>query len=1015
MSRKCHLNVVLAVVGVIVSTAMPWTSARAAANADQLLRKLDVTRGICVVVGEGSVPMAIKLATARPGLLVYTQLADAAAVQAARRAAEAAKLGPRRLHIELGALRHFHLADQLANAVVVLGSAKNNPTDKELLRVLCPRGRAWTGKRVLTKPVPAGIGQWMHPYHSPDNNTQSRDQLARAPYMTQFMAEPHYGPAAQMSVASGGRVFKIFGHVAWHEREEPYLNTVVAFDGYNGTQLWKYKLPVGMMVHRCVFIATPKILYIGDDQSCKMIDTATGKIVDQIRPPKDVAGGTFWKWMALQNGVLYAMTGANEFKEPPARWKRTQHGWPWNAISRGYNLPKDPWGFGRNLLAIDPDTKKVLWHYHEDQPMDGRAICMNRSRIFAFRFGTYLTCLDAETGDVIWRKSKQNDPKLFETLGTYLPRQSWQTNWRTVAYLKCSDDALYFAGPQLSKLVVVSARTGDILWTNPYDNFQLILRPDAVYGISGPWGVNVSKKFDPLTGKVLAELPTGRRACTRPSASADSILYRAMGGTVRFDLESERPRWVSPMRPGCQDGVTVANGLLYWWPYVCDCQNSLYGVTCCGPAGNFDFTPDWRAADRLWTAADARPVQPLQATASDWPMFRANPRATAVSDAPVPGKARTIWRRVLRSADAVRPTAPVAVADLVFVAGDDGKVRALDAVTGRVRWTTYHGGEVRLPPTIYRGRALVGTGDGYVVAYEAVTGRILWRFRAAPEDRMIPVYGKLLSTWPAASGIVVADDTAYVAAGLANYDGTYVYALDPLTGKPKWCNDTSGHLDPAANTGVGVQGHMLLNRGTLYLAGGNAVSPAVYDARSGRCLNDPSGLAKCESTSPRGWELSLVGDEVVACGMPYYARPDQPVFDHTVTKKILHAPTGTIDIVWLDNRTLAAYKPLRKDVLNECVSRERIPRHITQAWGDFKVEQKPIWGVQHEGGIALAVAQNGVLLADAERLIALDITTGKPMWAEDLPAAPVPWGLAVTRAGTAIVTLVNGQVVAIGQ
>ncbi|MFH1881564.1 MAG: hypothetical protein ABIL62_02475 [Planctomycetota bacterium] len=110
----------------------------------------------------------------------------------------------------------------------------------------------------------------------------------------------------------------------------------------------------------------------------------------------------------------------------------------------------------------------------------------------------------------------------------------------------------------------------------------MIIHSDALYAISGPWGNNLSKKFDPLTGEVLAELPIGRRACTRPTGTSDSILFRAMGGSVRFDLASARPRWISPMRPPCHDGVTVANGLLYWWPYTCDCQFTLNGLTCLG-------------------------------------------------------------------------------------------------------------------------------------------------------------------------------------------------------------------------------------------------------------------------------------------------------------------------------------------------------------------------------------------------------------------------------------------------
>ena len=80
---------------------------------------------------------------------------------------------------------------------------------------------------------------------------------------------------------------------------------------------------------------------------------------------------------------------------------------------------------------------------------------------------------------------------------------------------------------------------------------------------------------------------------------------------------------------------------------------------------------------------------------------------------------------------------------------------------------------------------------------------------------MIPAYGALLSTWPAASGVLVEDGVAYVAAGIVNYDGTYVYALDAETGKIVWQNSTSGHLDREARTGVSVQGHLLLYQDKL--------------------------------------------------------------------------------------------------------------------------------------------------------------------------------------------------------
>ncbi len=85
---------------------------------------------------------------------------------------------------------------------------------------------------------------------------------------------------------------------------------------------------------------------------------------------------------------------------------------------------------------------------------------------------------------------------------------------------------------------------------------------------------------------------------------------------------------------------------------------------------------------------------------------------------------------------------------------------------------------MRYPPTIDGGLALVGSGDGWVYAFEAASGRTVWRFRAAPVERRIAVYGSLLSTWPASSGVLVDGDRAYFAAGMTDLDGTHVYAVD---------------------------------------------------------------------------------------------------------------------------------------------------------------------------------------------------------------------------------------------
>ena len=992
------------------------------------LEKIGVTRGICVVLGDPKCELALKLVRLSE-LLIYVQLPCAEDVEAARKAADAAGFYGTRIYVDKGALTRLHLADNLADAVVVVGDV-TGICEAEVLRVLRPGGKALLGQKELVKLPLEGVDDWSHPYHGPDNNPQSKDSVARAPYLTQFMAEPRYAPMPQVAVTSAGRVFKAFGHVAFKKREEAFLNKLVAFNSYNGTLLWMRDMNPSVMVHRNTMIATPTTLYLGDDKSCKLIDTATGRLMDEIIPPTDVAGGTFWKWMGLEDGVLYALIGQQEQKDPTKRWDLKGHGWPWDPISEGFNQPEHPWGYGRNVLAIDPKTKKVLWNYRENEPIDSRAMCMKNGRIYIFRFGSFLACLNAKTGRVVWRKTPDNAPELFESLGTYLHRQDWRTNWRTTAYLKCSDKALYFAGPQVGKLLAVSTKDGSVLWENPYDNFQLVLRDDGLYGISGGrWGDKVSKKFDPLTGEVLAELKVARRGCTRPTGAVDSVFFRALGGSVRLDTATGQPLWISPMRPQCHDGVTIANGLLYWWPSVCDCQLTLYGITCLGPAGNFDFSPDATEAQRLEKGApDLVQVASLPQSKADWPTFRANNKGYATTKATIPGKIRirTLWQflphravssvtDILGNPHYTVPTAPVAVGGLVFYSGSDGVVRALDAATGELRWTAYTGGEVRFPPTIWKGRALVGSGDGWVYAFEAQTGRLLWRFRAAPVERKMPVYGSLMSTWPAASGVLVEDGIAYVAAGIANYDGTYVYALDAATGRIKWQNNTSGHLYQPAHTGVSVQGHMLLNNGKLYLAGGTSISPAIYDITTGKCLNDPAQLIRCESQSPRGWELFLIADKVVACGKPFYAHPKYRVFDRTVFNKMLFTSVGNRDITWTNNQKITCFNRINRKLLRDSVSNVAKSGYVIAAWGKLKVTKKPLWEYNCDGSVAIAVCKNAVVVAKKSEIVALNLKNGKVLWTTPLVSAPVPWGLAIDRDGRTVVTLENGQVLCLGR
>lgn len=836
-------------------------------QASQLLSRIGIERGIVVLLDSEPAELAVALAQ-KSELTVYVQLPSRTATQIARQRIDAAGLLGTRVYVEHGDWSHLHLANNLADAVVVTAEAVDNVRSlkPQLLRVLRPLGKLLLGTDTQTKPYPRGADDWTHPYHGPDNNPLSRDHLARFPYLTQFLAEPYYVPFPEVTVTSTGRVFKAFGHIAFKPREWPWLNTLVALNGYNGTLLWKRDLEPGYIIHRNTMIATPEVLYVGDGTSCKVIDVVTGELLYEITAPPG-ATGRAWKWMAIEDGILYALLGEEEPHAEVQRGALERPGWPWGPW-KGFRIEQDQTGFGRTLSALDLKSKQWLWTHHETDPIDGRALCMKSGRVFGYSHLRFLVCIEAKSGSVLWRNS---DPDLLAAIGQLDKAQHPARGFFTSAFMKCNDDGIFFAGPQLNHLVAASTENGRLLWKyDPTGNFQLVLREDGLYALG--YSEN-SKKFDPLTGDVLADLGFARQACTRATGSIDTIFCRAQpSGTVRLSVEDNRVRRFGLMRPACHDGVLAAGGQMYWGPWMCDCNLQLVGFVSLSPAGDFEFESEATEAERLVAEPEAGTFAASLAEApGDWAAYRADSRRSGASNVDIPLEITEAWRTQLPPN--VRPNAPISAGGVVYLSSSDGIVRALNASDGSVRWKQYTGGSIAYPPAVEGGRLFVGSGDGWIYAVDASTGMRLWQFRAAPAPRKISVHGRLVSTWPVGSGVLVDRDVVYAAAGLASHDGTHVYALDAATGKIHWQNNSSGRLAGTDSTnGVSVQGHLLLHEDRLYLAGGNMVSPAIYNIENGHCLS----TLEDESTkkAPRGRDLFLVDGEVGVFNKLMYGEHD---------------------------------------------------------------------------------------------------------------------------------------------
>ena len=513
----------------------------------------------------------------------------------------------------------------------------------------------------------------------------------------------------------------------------------------------------------------------------------------------------------------------------------------------------------------------------------------------------------------------------------------------------------------------------------------MVLRDDAFYAIGGQSGsAKTATKMAYGTWETLAELP-GRRGCTRPTGSADCIFYRAAEGTWQLRTSDLQATHIAPMRPPCPDGVVIANGMFYWGPWMCQCPLSLYGHVALAPAGKFNYRPGADDSRLEPGEGDPAAVEKMPIAPGDWPCYQGDNQRSAVTPIALPEQVSRQW--VFQPSAPARPTAPVAAGNMVFVGDDRGVLRALDAVSGKAKWEAYTAGAIFLSPAVWEGRVYVGSADGRVYAFEAATGRRLWSFRAAPADRWIPVYGKLHSTWPVAGGVVVDDGVLYAAAGIANYDGTHVYALDAITGKLKWYNDSSGSLSEAQE-GVSLQGELSLRDGALCFPGGTMCRTASYDLKTGECR-------------------SKVAASQLTVFDAYYSQYGASYTDLSHTLPDGRRLAYVYDIRRGANTTeLAMLRPLKA---NEPVPAKPAAKDILwtsrgRRFTSFIVGPSSL----------LAAGDDGTKSPVEHFVAAVNLADGSDLWYEKLPAPAVKGGTAVDHAGRMFVALDDGRVICLG-
>jgi len=129
-------------------------------------------------------------------------------------------------------------------------------------------------------------------------------------------------------------------------------------------------------------------------------------------------------------------------------------------------------------------------------------------------------------------------------------------------------------------------------------------------------------------------------------------------------------------------------------------------------------------------------------------------------------------------------SSPAVVDGTVYIGSRDGKLYALDAVTGAKRWEYQTGSWVQSSPAIVNGIVYIGSNDGKLYALDAHSGEKLWDFK---------------TKYAIESSPAVADGIVYFGAG--DYS---IYALDALTGEKLWNFKTEGVIQSSPVVANGI-------------------------------------------------------------------------------------------------------------------------------------------------------------------------------------------------------------------
>ncbi|MHC4250245.1 MAG: outer membrane protein assembly factor BamB family protein, partial [Planctomycetota bacterium] len=332
-------------------------------------------------------------------------------------------------------------ADDVVNLLVTASTGA--PSQKEIMRVLCPGGVAKIGSKTISKPWPEQYDAWGHFRHGADGNSVSEDMAVALPRNIRWVAAAERNRVPLLS--AGGRNFygQVFvrdafnGVPLWEKRGfVPHVaagdlvygiqgGSVVVLDATNGNPVGK----LGSADRGTTILLADDSLVVATQGDVRAHDAAKGRArwAFRARSPKCVVvadGKVFFvSGDARGGGCSAACVGLKDGKEV---WRSKTHSWLGKAKGCSYGngfLAYEVSSFsdddaGNSIHLVSAKTGKHLWSHSYKPGMAHK----KQSRAFFLGENLWIHCsgftqLDLRTGKPV-KKLKGGSGHCYPAVAT---------------------------------------------------------------------------------------------------------------------------------------------------------------------------------------------------------------------------------------------------------------------------------------------------------------------------------------------------------------------------------------------------------------------------------------------------------------------------------------------------------------------------------------------------------------------------------------------------------------------